>query len=279
MSAYLHAFGAYLPERVVANAELAERVWLAPASGSRRSRESRSAGGRRRKKPSPTWESRPPRIASGRRASRRIPRHADRRQRQRCARFPGPAAEVAARLGMDSAPALDLPIASAGSLFGLALAMRLAETQGDMLVVAAEKMSALIETRPEYRDPVRRWRRSGSGVRAAGPAANAGCRASHRRPISRGFGVRWDRPAADERIDRDPASGAQDSRRRSRKCWDARIFPLSRSAVFLLHQANLNLLTRVAKSLGVGPEKVFCQRAALREHLIRIDADRCVRVV
>jgi 3-oxoacyl-[acyl-carrier-protein] synthase-3 len=28
-------------------------------------------------------------------------------------------------------------------------------------------------------------------------------------------------------------------------------------AVFLLHQANLNLLTRVAKSLGVGPEKVF----------------------
>jgi 3-oxoacyl-[acyl-carrier-protein] synthase-3 len=29
-------------------------------------------------------------------------------------------------------------------------------------------------------------------------------------------------------------------------------------AVFLLHQANLNLLIRVAKSLGVGPEKVFC---------------------
>src|SRR5204862_2072932 len=28
-------------------------------------------------------------------------------------------------------------------------------------------------------------------------------------------------------------------------------------AVFLLHQANLNLLTRVAKSLGVSPEKVF----------------------
>ena len=49
---------------------------------------------------------------------------------------------------MDSAPALDLPIASAGSLFGLALAMRLAETQGDILVVAAEKMSALIENDP-----------------------------------------------------------------------------------------------------------------------------------
>ena len=28
-------------------------------------------------------------------------------------------------------------------------------------------------------------------------------------------------------------------------------------SIFLLHQANLNLLTRVAKSLGVGPEKVF----------------------
>jgi 3-oxoacyl-[acyl-carrier-protein] synthase-3 len=28
-------------------------------------------------------------------------------------------------------------------------------------------------------------------------------------------------------------------------------------AAFLLHQANLNLLTRVAKALGVSPERVF----------------------
>src|SRR6185312_706906 len=62
--------------------------------------------------------------------------------------FPGPAAEVADRLCLDSTPAIDLPMASAGSLFGLALAMRLAETQGDILVIAAEKMSTVIENDP-----------------------------------------------------------------------------------------------------------------------------------
>jgi 3-oxoacyl-[acyl-carrier-protein] synthase III len=35
-----------------------------------------------------------------------------------------------------------------GSLFGLALAMRMAEAHGDVLVVASEKMSPLIETDP-----------------------------------------------------------------------------------------------------------------------------------
>src|SRR5579872_1523696 len=148
MGAYLHAFGAYLPERVVANAELAERVgntseWIESVSGIRERR----------------WAA-PEETVAGMGAA----------AAEACLRtagvsantlgmlivssgsgargFPGPAAEVAARLGTDSAPALDLPIASAGSLFGLTLAMRLAETQGDILVVAAEKMSALIETEP-----------------------------------------------------------------------------------------------------------------------------------
>src|SRR5689334_24671790 len=43
-------------------------------------------------------------------------------------------------------PALDLPMASAGSLFGLALALRLVEIHGDILVVAAEKMSTVVDT-------------------------------------------------------------------------------------------------------------------------------------
>jgi len=41
--------------------------------------------------------------------------------------FPGPAAIVAKRLGCESAVALDLPMASAGSLFGISLASRLAD--------------------------------------------------------------------------------------------------------------------------------------------------------
>src|SRR5207245_3415589 len=56
-------------------------------------------------------------------------------------RFPGPASSVAARLGLASVPAIDLPIASAGAVFGLALAHHLAPVYGEVLLVAAEKMS------------------------------------------------------------------------------------------------------------------------------------------
>src|SRR3954470_2177360 len=37
-------------------------------------------------------------------------------------RFPGPATAIGARLGMPGVPAIDLPLASAGSLFGMSLA-------------------------------------------------------------------------------------------------------------------------------------------------------------
>ena len=52
-------------------------------------------------------------------------------------RFPGPAAQIAQRLGFAGIPAIDLPIASAGSLFGIALAAHLAPVYGPVLVVAA----------------------------------------------------------------------------------------------------------------------------------------------
>ena len=44
--------------------------------------------------------------------------------------FPGPAVTVAHRLGLAAPPALDLPLPSAGSLFALALAARLAAPMG-----------------------------------------------------------------------------------------------------------------------------------------------------
>jgi 3-oxoacyl-[acyl-carrier-protein] synthase-3 len=58
-------------------------------------------------------------------------------------RFPGPAAEVGQRLGLAGIPALDLPVASAGSLFAVELAARLAPAYGDILVIASEKMASL----------------------------------------------------------------------------------------------------------------------------------------
>ena len=66
-------------------------------------------------------------------------------------RFPGPAAQLAHQLGLAGVPAIDLPVASAGGLFGLALAAQLAPAYGLVLVVAAEKMSG-----PGLTDPLDR---------------------------------------------------------------------------------------------------------------------------
>jgi 3-oxoacyl-[acyl-carrier-protein] synthase-3 len=62
---------------------------------------------------------------------------------ERC--FPGPAATLAAQLGLAATPALDLPFASAGALIGMALACDLAARYGLVLVVAAEAMSRRID--------------------------------------------------------------------------------------------------------------------------------------
>jgi 3-oxoacyl-[acyl-carrier-protein] synthase-3 len=170
--------------------------------------------------------------------------------------FPGPAAEVAARLGLDSTPAIDLPIASAGSLFGLALAMGLAETQGDILVVAAEKMSALIENDPNTAILF------GDGAGAALVSARPG---------------RWRMLDAVLHTDGNSREALAFDGTGSLKMngltvilQAARKIPSSITEVlarqnisaqqvtaFLLHQANLNLVTRVAKSLEVAPEKMF----------------------
>ena len=62
--------------------------------------------------------------------------------------FPGPALTIAHRLGLTGAPALDLPIPSAGSLFALTLASRLASGYGNILVIGAEKMSPVVLRQP-----------------------------------------------------------------------------------------------------------------------------------
>jgi len=61
---------------------------------------------------------------------------------ERC--FPGPAATIAAKFGWTATPALDLPFASAGALIGMALAADLVARYGNVLVVASEIMSRRI---------------------------------------------------------------------------------------------------------------------------------------
>ena len=77
-------------------------------------------------------------------------------------RFPGPAAETAARLGMAGIPAIDVPMASAGSLFGMALAARFAPIQRAGSAGRGGENVGCDRARAagsQYRDSV--WRRRG----------------------------------------------------------------------------------------------------------------------
>jgi 3-oxoacyl-[acyl-carrier-protein] synthase-3 len=259
MTAYLHAFGKHLPERVVANTELAERVgctgeWIESVSGIQERRWAApeatvadmgvaAAEDCLKKAGVPTKKLGMLIVASGSAARG----------------FPGPAAEIADRLCLIGVPAFDLPMASAGSLFGLGLAMRLAETQGYILLVATEKMSAVIESAPL--DPNTailfgdgagaalvssrpgRWRMRDAALHTDGQYR--GDLAFDGTGPLRMNGLTVILQAA-RKI---PASITEVLERQS--------IPPQQVAVFLLHQANLNLLMRVAKSLGVSPEKIF----------------------
>src|SRR5258706_8217947 len=146
--AYLKSFGSALPERVVTNDELAARIgceaaWILQMSGIverrwaasdesvvdlavRAGEDAIGCGGADRGQIKLVL------VSSG---------WSDRG-------FPGPAAETAHRLSLGDTPAIDLPLASAGSLVALSLAARLAESTGDILVIGAEKMSAVIDREP-----------------------------------------------------------------------------------------------------------------------------------
>ena len=120
--AYIQSFGAYLPEHVVTNVELAARLkcdpeWIEEMSGIRERRYSRkdetvidmavAAAAKCLDQNGIDPAAIGMVVVSSGTGERR---------------FPGPAASTAARLGLNSAPALDVPIASAGSLFGMAVA-------------------------------------------------------------------------------------------------------------------------------------------------------------
>ena len=146
--AFIQAFGAYLPSRIVTNAELAARLgcdanWIEQASGiaeRRYAAEDESVADLA--------------VHAAQDCLARAGRPASDVQLVIVAtgseprRFPGPAAVVANRLGLDGVPALDVPVASAGSLIGMVMGNALAATYPVVLIVAAEKMSNLVFREP-----------------------------------------------------------------------------------------------------------------------------------
>ncbi len=257
-TAFIRGFGAWLPERVVTNAELAPQLgttpeWILSVSGiaeRRYAAEGDSVAG------------------LGTRAARAC------LQRTGLAasdlglvlvssgsseRFcPGPASLIAAALGLTMTPALDLPIASAGSLVALAMAAKLAPTIGHILVVGAEIMSRRVAHTPEGKDTAILF---GDGAGACIVSPDSGFAAIADSCLFTD-GNMADALAVDNgRLHMD---GAAIIRHVSRKLPQAIATVLERNGVaarsvgtFLLHQANLNLITRIAKSLDAPAERFF----------------------
>jgi 3-oxoacyl-[acyl-carrier-protein] synthase-3 len=259
MSAYLHGFGAYLPDRVVTNAELAGRLgcseeWIEKATGirGRRWADAETSVADLAAEAAEACLARvgveAPQVGLLILASGSAPPG-----------FPAPAAALAARLGMGSAPALDLPMASAGSLFALALAARTAEAYGDVLVVAAEKMSAVIEAHPlDQNTAVLFGDRAGAALVSSRPGRWKILDCALHSDGQFAGDLRYDFASPLQ------MNGLSVILHASRKLPAAILEALERSGIaawdvsqFLVHQANQNLLTRVAKALGVPETQIF----------------------
>jgi len=248
--ASLRAFGRYLPERVVGNDELAAKLgveasWIVEASGIEQ---------RRFAAPDETV------VTIGVQAAQSCmvdgiglliasSGTADRR-------FPGPAAEIAKSLGLNGIPAIDLPMASAGGLFGIALAAQLAPAYGNVLVVASEIMSRAVsgkETEILFGD--------GAGACVVSASDDTGQRIVDSVLHTDGefagaLSLPFDAPLK--------MDGRTVILQASRKIPGAINELLERNrlkptdiAQYVMHQANLNLIARVAKTLQVPDDRFF----------------------
>jgi 3-oxoacyl-[acyl-carrier-protein] synthase-3 len=174
-------------------------------------------------------------------------------------RFPGPAAGIAAALGLAGKPAIDLPIASAGSLVGLTVASDLAGRYGNVLVVGSEAMSRVIGLNPAYKDTGILF---GDGAGACLVGSEEGF-AEIRDSIlcSDGDFAEILRLDVDAPLFMDGRSVIMQVSRKLPRTIQELLDRNGRKAteieIFLLHQANLNLITKVARVLGAEDARFF----------------------
>lgn len=174
-------------------------------------------------------------------------------------RFPGAGVEAALKLGLAGTPVIDLPMASAGSLFAMALASQLAAVYGEVLVIASEKMTPVVWRQPVDRNTAILF---GDGAGAVLVSSEAGT-AEVLRAVLHSDGEF----AADLRL---PFEGPLHMNGPVVILQAARKIPaviaealqcngLAATDVesYLMHQANSNLIVRVARSLGVAPDKFY----------------------
>jgi 3-oxoacyl-[acyl-carrier-protein] synthase-3 len=173
--------------------------------------------------------------------------------------FPGPAAETALKMGCSDIPAIDLPVASAGSLFGLSLASRLCSNAGAILVIGAEKMSRIVLREPLERGVAVLF---GDGAGAClvdpdqGQAAVVDSMLASDGSYAEDLKIEPGQPLT--------MNGRTVILQASRKIPSVIQAVCARHAVepadvasFLMHQANQNLIVRIAAAIGVPAERFF----------------------
>ncbi len=256
--AHIKAFGAYLPDRVVSNQEIAriancDAGWIAEVSGIRQRRFASEAETvvRMAELAARDCLNRAEVAASELGAVIVASGTSERR-------FPGPACQLSHALGMEAAPALDLPMAGAGSLFALALASDLAPRFGNVLVVAAEKMSAAALGEPMDKNVAVLFG-DGAGACLVGPADGPGRIAASVLHTDGAFAESLRLEFGCPLVMDGRTVILQASRKLPRAILEVLAGGGRQPAsvdVFLMHQANRNLTVRVAQSLGV-PEQRF----------------------
>jgi len=256
---YLRALGCYLPSRVVGNAELgalvgADPAWILQATGIE---ERRFAAPEESVATLGAWAAKDCLESAGIGASEvgliLVSSGSSNR------RFPGPATAIGSALGIAGTAAIDLPLASAGSLFGVALAAGLCRDYGNVLVIGTEIMSRTVRMDPSGRDTAILF---GDGAGACLVSAEAGFAAIADSVLhSDGEFAEALRLELDSPLHMD---GRTIILQASRKLPRAILEVLERNrrkpgevGAFLMHQANLNLIVRVARALGVPESKFF----------------------
>ena len=171
---------------------------------------------------------------------------------------PGPASAIAARLGMGTTPAIDLPIASAGSIAGMVLADSLTGRFGKVLLVATEVMSRRIVREPEGKETAILF---GDGAGAClfapgGGVARVAATALHTDGERAGV--------ISVRDGRFQMEGVAVIRQASTRLPEVIAEVLAMGGLeadavgaVVVHQANLKLLERVAKTLKMDAARLF----------------------
>jgi 3-oxoacyl-[acyl-carrier-protein] synthase III len=255
--AFIRAFGSYIPARIAGNQEVAAAAgcdpdWILNVSGiseRRYAAENESVVEMAERAGRDCLEH--ARVDAGRVGMVIVSSGTAER------RFPGPAAETAARLGLAGVPALDLPLASAGSLFAMALGSRFADSHGAILIIASEKMSAVISRPPIDKNTAILF---GDGAGAClidpdqGSARIVNSVIHSDGAFAQDLRLDFDRPLhMDGRV-----VILQASRKLPAVIREALgdLAPAAASA-FIMHQANQNLIVRVAQALEVPPDKFY----------------------